>query len=469
MPNILELLLQQQPTGNNRNQPIYAPLDQGLIQSLISQTANAQQNSQNQASKGQAWIDAHDIPAAELMRGSMNDVSNIQGYQARAAEMAKPNGFIGNALKQVVGGATQQWVGNKLQEFMPKDSIQQQDNALYDKLMGQPNTIAGAGEWHAPLRQGETIQGNGTGYQGGKLSMAQVGQGLVTGAQDPHNQAAGRNMLQYGLEQENKNFAPPTGWTRTQDGQLVPLIDATTGKPAYQAKEDYISAKDMFINNLRNAHDELRYAREDAKAATAQERYELSLKRQQELDQRRLDNEERIAKNQNFSAANALRDDYNKQATSHQNYITAYNQLGTVFNKPNTTAADDMAGIYMFMRSLDPTSTVREGEFASAQNAAGVDDRLRNLYNQALSGNRLTLDQRLGMLSVAKGFADNAQTQINKLQQEYGGRAERYGVDKRDVFGGSQAPQAPQAPINPLDFKRAGKSYQEYLNAVRGR
>jgi len=38
---------------------------------------------------------------------------------------------------------------------------------------------------------------------------------------------------------------------------------------------------------------------------------------------------------------------------------------------------------------LDPGSVVRESEFATAQNAAGVPDQVRNMYNKVLSGTRL--------------------------------------------------------------------------------
>lgn len=67
------------------------------------------------------------------------------------------------------------------------------------------------------------------------------------------------------------------------------------------------------------------------------------------------------------------------------------------------TAAGDLSLIFNFMKVLDPGSTVREGEFATAQNATGIDDRVRNIYNRAITGERLTTDQR----SQFKGQADD--------------------------------------------------------------
>ena len=43
---------------------------------------------------------------------------------------------------------------------------------------------------------------------------------------------------------------------------------------------------------------------------------------------------------------------------------------------------------------LDPGSVVRESEFATAQNAAGVPDRVRAKYNAVINGEKLATTQR---------------------------------------------------------------------------
>lgn len=67
--------------------------------------------------------------------------------------------------------------------------------------------------------------------------------------------------------------------------------------------------------------------------------------------------------------------------------------LGKVMSAKDT-AAGDMSLIYGFMKIQDPGSTVREGEFATAQNAGSIPERVRAAYNKALSGERLTGNQR---------------------------------------------------------------------------
>lgn len=81
---------------------------------------------------------------------------------------------------------------------------------------------------------------------------------------------------------------------------------------------------------------------------------------------------------------------------SQGNFAKIRDSYGTLIDlaQPDATAADDMALIYSFMKVWDPDSVVREGEYASARNAAGVPDRLKNAMSRVLSGNQLTPEQR---------------------------------------------------------------------------
>ncbi len=69
------------------------------------------------------------------------------------------------------------------------------------------------------------------------------------------------------------------------------------------------------------------------------------------------------------------------------------------------SAAGDLALVFNYMKILDPNSVVRESEFANAQNATGVNERVRNIWNRILSGERLAPEQRADFLAQAKGQA----------------------------------------------------------------
>lgn len=65
------------------------------------------------------------------------------------------------------------------------------------------------------------------------------------------------------------------------------------------------------------------------------------------------------------------------------------------------TPLRDQGAIYQWMKILDPSSTVREGEYASVKNAKGVPDRIRNWWNQTLTGKILTPEQRVELREAA--------------------------------------------------------------------
>lgn len=97
------------------------------------------------------------------------------------------------------------------------------------------------------------------------------------------------------------------------------------------------------------------------------------------------------------------------------------------------TAAGDIGMIFAFMKMHDPTSVVREGEFATAQNAAGVPERVINIYNAALKGTRLSPEQRLDFQTQAGNIYQNQLRDANDIAQTYKGLAERANVDVDDV------------------------------------
>jgi hypothetical protein len=93
-----------------------------------------------------------------------------------------------------------------------------------------------------------------------------------------------------------------------------------------------------------------------------------------------------------------------------------------------------MALIFNYMKLLDPGSTVREGEFATAQQAGGVDDVTVSLYNRILDGTRLSPKQRTDFSKRAKSLYGAAKSKQNKLTSKYESLAKRYKVDPKNVI-----------------------------------
>lgn len=86
---------------------------------------------------------------------------------------------------------------------------------------------------------------------------------------------------------------------------------------------------------------------------------------------------------------------------SVQEFVQTRDAFGTVLASAapdprtgKTTAAGDLSLVFAYMKMLDPGSTVREGEYATAQSAAGVPSQVANIYNQLVQG-KTTLPENL--------------------------------------------------------------------------
>lgn len=96
-------------------------------------------------------------------------------------------------------------------------------------------------------------------------------------------------------------------------------------------------------------------------------------------------------------------------------------------------AQADISLVFSFMKILDPTSTVREGEYATAQNAAGASERVRNQYNKLKDGQFLSPKQRIGFLRTAQELYRSRAEVYNETAQQYRRRYQELGVNPREV------------------------------------
>jgi hypothetical protein len=120
-----------------------------------------------------------------------------------------------------------------------------------------------------------------------------------------------------------------------------------------------------------------------------------------------------------------------------------FQALRNIAGNQNATPQDDIAAIFSFMKTLDPTSTVREGEFATAQNAAGIPDALRNAYNRAQTGQRLNPQQRREMINTAARSYISFRDAYNQTAEDFRGYARDYGINP-DRVARTYTPDAPR-------------------------
>lgn len=146
------------------------------------------------------------------------------------------------------------------------------------------------------------------------------------------------------------------------------------------------------------------------------------------------------------SVEGKIRDDFGQATKDFAPVQTGYQKVLAASKNPSATS--DVALIFGFMKILDPTSVVREGEYATAQQAAGVPDQIVNLYNRIVSGERLNDQQRKEFTATARQQYEVQRTIYRRTKDAYRGIAKRSSVNPDNAVVDMELPDD-QAPAGP--------------------
>lgn len=142
-----------------------------------------------------------------------------------------------------------------------------------------------------------------------------------------------------------------------------------------------------------------------------------------------------------FDAEQKLRKEYTDNTKVFTDVSESYRRI--LASKDD--AVGDLSLIFGYMKMLDPGSVVREGEFANAQNAAGVPDRVLNTYNRILRGERLNQKQRESFKAQAGSLFKAAETREKEVRAGLSRVADSYKLDKDNIFGSKVDQPVPAA------------------------
>ena len=139
-----------------------------------------------------------------------------------------------------------------------------------------------------------------------------------------------------------------------------------------------------------------------------------------------------------------------------QGRTKVYGELGTTFSNIESSAKaktgpGDIALITGFMKMLDPGSVVRETEFATARDTAGLYARLLNTSQKLESGQLFALDskQRQEYVDLAKQYLDSAQKKAADDKKALGVVVKNYKLNPENVFGPESTAGGGRGFVNP--------------------
>lgn len=141
-----------------------------------------------------------------------------------------------------------------------------------------------------------------------------------------------------------------------------------------------------------------------------------------------------VAKGMVLKEATNLRKEFESlpEVKDFRQMQTSYGKISTVAKNPS--AAGDISLVFNYMKMLDPSSTVREGEYATAKNATGVPDQIRNTFNKLKSGQFLSPSQRQDFLNQSRNIYNSQQELVSEREKDYGDSlAQSYGADPKNV------------------------------------
>jgi ribonuclease HI len=126
-----------------------------------------------------------------------------------------------------------------------------------------------------------------------------------------------------------------------------------------------------------------------------------------------------------------------------------FGELQGTFNTLEASAKSengpgDIALITGFMKMLDPGSVVRETEFATARDTAGLFTQLTNRLEKAKNGQLLDNKQRNEYIALSKKYLDSAQAKAAQERKDLGIVVTNYKLNPQNVFGAETAPPQPQ-------------------------
>lgn len=335
-----------------------------------------------------------------------------------------------------------------------QDAQDQQMNALrmqfeqarLDDLMRQEQERAQYGEVIKGLARPQQVPGTGPmrgdNYQPldfspplipqGTLANALAQRGLPQALDFIPKEAAGPTLKEFG---GRLGYVSPQGW---QDVQGAPVVQ-----------------EDPYSNISADLRAQI-LASQDPRIAEALKAQEAAALRKAQAGATRVD--VGLGQKDTLKFAGDLRGEYTQLTKDFRTIRDSYSRVKAAAQDPS--AAGDLSLIFAYMKMLDPNSTVREGEFANAQNAAGVPDQIMNLYNRAASGERLNPRQRADFLNQANKQYQQSESQRKKTEASYRALAKRAGVDPDLViFGMGEEDAAVQPGLPAVELN--GKQYRK--------
>lgn len=160
----------------------------------------------------------------------------------------------------------------------------------------------------------------------------------------------------------------------------------------------------------------------------------------------------------------SYRGEYTKSAAPYKAMQEAMSSIFASANLANP--AGDVALVTQFRKLLDPTSVVRESEFAQTAEAGGLITKLQAELSKVSGTGLIAQETRDQIVALGRELMRKADAYERRRREDIDYRADKYGLDKKAIYGVGVAGEMPtdlpdypnmtqdqRSKVNPLTMK----------------
>jgi len=146
-----------------------------------------------------------------------------------------------------------------------------------------------------------------------------------------------------------------------------------------------------------------------------------------------------------------------------KNYKQAYPAYAAIKDATGrNTTQSDINIVYGLAKLYDPTSVVREGEYATVANSPNIPEKVKGYAQYLAGGGRLSPETKNQILEEAKGRIGTYEAEAKKAKSSFEGIARKRGMDPSAVFADmGDMTQNPQPATPPPAASSKGWSVKE--------
>lgn len=247
-----------------------------------------------------------------------------------------------------------------------------------------------------------------------------------------------------------------------QAGDMYAMRDPVRAKTFYDIADKAEGSSPKFTGTYGNVAAEL-YGDVDVSKLTQEQRTNVAKVVQQRELEGRAAAAPKMSVNLSDPTAVAarmidVRNNYIKETGEASALAGTYKNLVAAAQDPNPI--NDITLVFGFYKMIDPTSTVREGEYETLLKSTAIPDRIKNYIQQVQSGEKLTPKMRQEIINAAYNMVEAKKGAVEQSFDVHSNALKTLNVDPNRVLSN------PLAGVSKVNIESAAKQAPQSTGGI---